>query len=165
MGSWLGPLTRAQPEAVMLRVTGYSQTGPRAHEPGFARIAHAFSGLTISQVNLTASTDAGFNNTCRLPLWHLRRARHYDGTAQCRTDGCWPIHRWALYEPIFRFWTRWHQHMRLTACAKARWERTPSMCPLALPNSRWQMDCHCLHQRQNVRATGKCHGSAGTCRG
>lgn len=31
---------------ILLRVTGYGQTGPYAHRPGFARIAQAFGGLT-----------------------------------------------------------------------------------------------------------------------
>jgi crotonobetainyl-CoA:carnitine CoA-transferase CaiB-like acyl-CoA transferase len=31
---------------VMLRVSAYGQTGPMRHEPGFARIAHGFGGLT-----------------------------------------------------------------------------------------------------------------------
>jgi crotonobetainyl-CoA:carnitine CoA-transferase CaiB-like acyl-CoA transferase len=39
-------LKAVNPRLVMLRVTGYGQTGPKAREPGFARIAHAFSGLT-----------------------------------------------------------------------------------------------------------------------
>jgi crotonobetainyl-CoA:carnitine CoA-transferase CaiB-like acyl-CoA transferase len=39
-------LKAVNPKLVMLRVTGYGQTGPKARDPGFARIAHAFSGLT-----------------------------------------------------------------------------------------------------------------------
>jgi len=39
-------LKAVNPCIVMLRVTGYGQTGPKAREPGFARIAHAFSGLS-----------------------------------------------------------------------------------------------------------------------
>ena len=39
-------LSKINPGLVMLRVTGYGQTGPKAREPGFARIAHAFSGLS-----------------------------------------------------------------------------------------------------------------------
>lgn len=39
-------LKAVNPRIVMLRVTGYGQTGPKAREPGFARIAHAFSGLS-----------------------------------------------------------------------------------------------------------------------
>jgi crotonobetainyl-CoA:carnitine CoA-transferase CaiB-like acyl-CoA transferase len=39
-------LRAVNPALIMLRVTGYGQTGPKAREPGFARIAHAFSGLS-----------------------------------------------------------------------------------------------------------------------
>ncbi|SHH05622.1 CaiB/BaiF CoA transferase family protein [Pollutimonas bauzanensis] len=38
-------LSRANPGLVMLRVSGYGQTGPLRSLPGFARIAHAFGGL------------------------------------------------------------------------------------------------------------------------
>lgn len=38
-------LARINPKLVMLRVSAYGQTGPMRHKPGFARIAHAFSGL------------------------------------------------------------------------------------------------------------------------
>jgi len=33
------------PRLVMLRISGFGQTGPRAREPGFAAVAEAFSGL------------------------------------------------------------------------------------------------------------------------
>ncbi|MDP1839547.1 MAG: CoA transferase [Reyranella sp.] len=38
-------LKRVNPKIIMLRITGYGQTGPYNTRPGFARIAHAFSGL------------------------------------------------------------------------------------------------------------------------
>lgn len=38
-------LEKANPSIVMLRVSGYGQTGPMRGKPGFARIAHAFGGL------------------------------------------------------------------------------------------------------------------------
>jgi crotonobetainyl-CoA:carnitine CoA-transferase CaiB-like acyl-CoA transferase len=38
-------LSEINPRLVMLRISAYGQTGPRRGEPGFARIAHAFSGL------------------------------------------------------------------------------------------------------------------------
>lgn len=38
-------LLEANPRIVMLRVSGYGQTGPMRSKPGFARIAHAFGGL------------------------------------------------------------------------------------------------------------------------
>lgn len=39
-------LHRANPSLVILRVSGYGQTGPMASQPGFARIAEAYSGFT-----------------------------------------------------------------------------------------------------------------------
>jgi crotonobetainyl-CoA:carnitine CoA-transferase CaiB-like acyl-CoA transferase len=39
-------LAEINPRLVMLRVSGYGQTGPYKGRPGFARIAHAFGGLT-----------------------------------------------------------------------------------------------------------------------
>ncbi|MCZ4353878.1 CoA transferase [Roseovarius aestuarii] len=41
------------PRLVMLRVSGYGQTGPNTSRPGFARIAHAFGGLS----HLTGQVD------------------------------------------------------------------------------------------------------------
>jgi crotonobetainyl-CoA:carnitine CoA-transferase CaiB-like acyl-CoA transferase len=34
------------PKLVMLRISAYGQNGPKSSEPGFARIAHAFAGLS-----------------------------------------------------------------------------------------------------------------------
>ncbi len=39
-------LQAINPGLVMLRVSAYGQTGPYKHRPGYARIAHAFSGLS-----------------------------------------------------------------------------------------------------------------------
>lgn len=39
-------LSKINPALVMLRVSGYGQTGPYKDRPGYARIAHAFSGLS-----------------------------------------------------------------------------------------------------------------------
>ncbi|TDR93229.1 CaiB/BaiF CoA transferase family protein [Enterovirga rhinocerotis] len=39
-------LRAINPRLVMLRISAYGQTGPMKDEPGFARIAHAFSGLS-----------------------------------------------------------------------------------------------------------------------
>ncbi len=38
-------LNAVNPRVVMVRISGYGQTGPYRLRPGFARIAHAFSGL------------------------------------------------------------------------------------------------------------------------
>ncbi|MGI4798543.1 MAG: CaiB/BaiF CoA transferase family protein [Janthinobacterium lividum] len=39
-------LSAINPRLVMLRISAYGQTGPMREKPGFARIAHAFSGLS-----------------------------------------------------------------------------------------------------------------------
>lgn len=39
-------LAEINPRLIMLRVSAYGQTGPKSAEPGFARIAHAFGGLS-----------------------------------------------------------------------------------------------------------------------
>jgi crotonobetainyl-CoA:carnitine CoA-transferase CaiB-like acyl-CoA transferase len=39
-------LSKVNPRLVMLRISGYGQTGPKREDPGFARIAHAFCGLS-----------------------------------------------------------------------------------------------------------------------
>jgi crotonobetainyl-CoA:carnitine CoA-transferase CaiB-like acyl-CoA transferase len=39
-------LRSINPGLVMLRISAYGQTGPMRNKPGFARIAHAFGGLT-----------------------------------------------------------------------------------------------------------------------
>jgi len=39
-------LREINPKLVMLRISAYGQTGPKRSEPGFARIAHAFAGLS-----------------------------------------------------------------------------------------------------------------------
>jgi crotonobetainyl-CoA:carnitine CoA-transferase CaiB-like acyl-CoA transferase len=40
-------LHKINPRLVMLRISAYGQTGPKRGEPGFARIAHAFAGLSF----------------------------------------------------------------------------------------------------------------------
>lgn len=40
-------LKKINPRLIMLRVSAYGQTGPKKNDPGFARIAHAFGGLSF----------------------------------------------------------------------------------------------------------------------
>ena len=42
----IGTLHRANPRLIVLRLTGFGQTGPYARRPGFARIFEAMSGFT-----------------------------------------------------------------------------------------------------------------------
>ena len=46
-------LKRANPGVILLRVTGYGQSGPASHKPGFGRVLEAVSGL----MNSTGSPD------------------------------------------------------------------------------------------------------------
>lgn len=46
-------LAAINPGLVMVRISGYGQTGPKRNDPGFARIAHAFCGLS----NLVGTPD------------------------------------------------------------------------------------------------------------
>lgn len=51
----LKTLHEANPQLVVLRITGFGQTGPYAKRPGFARIFEAMSGLT----NLIGTPESG----------------------------------------------------------------------------------------------------------
>ena len=97
-------LRAINPGLVMVRITGYGQTGPRREQPGFARIAHAFCGLTY----LTGQPDTpplmpgsttladyltGIYGAYGVLL--ALRARDQTGEGQCIDIG--------LYEPMFRF--------------------------------------------------------------
>jgi crotonobetainyl-CoA:carnitine CoA-transferase CaiB-like acyl-CoA transferase len=45
-GLGFAELSHIKPSLIMLRVSAYGQTGPYKDKPGYARIAHAFSGLS-----------------------------------------------------------------------------------------------------------------------
>jgi len=91
------------PRAILVRVSAYGQTGPNRDLPGFARIAHAFSGLaylagepdgppvTPGSTSL-ADYMTGLYGVIGVLL--ALRARETTGTGQCVDL--------ALYEPIFR---------------------------------------------------------------
>ena len=89
---------------VMLRVSAYGQTGPKRNEPGFARIAHAFSGLTylvgtpetpplVPGSNTLADFLTGTYGAFGVLL--ALRSRDKTGKGQYVDIG--------LYEPMFRF--------------------------------------------------------------
>ncbi len=54
-GFSLNTLLTANPNLIILRLTGFGQTGPYAERPGFARIFEAMSGLT----NLIGTPESG----------------------------------------------------------------------------------------------------------
>ena len=91
------------PGVVLLRVSAYGQTGPMSGQPGFARIAHAFSGLAYlaGEVNgppvtpgSTSLADyiAGLYGAIGVLL--ALRARETTGEGQCIDL--------SLFEPTFR---------------------------------------------------------------
>ena len=64
-------LREINPKLVMLRISAYGQTGPLRDKPGFARIAHGFSGLSyLAGEPGRAAGDTGFDLARRL---HVRR--------------------------------------------------------------------------------------------
>lgn len=92
------------PRLIMLRVTGYGQTGPKARDPGFARIAHAFSGLTHLageadgpplMPGSTTLADYLSGTYGIMGVLMALRSRDQTGVGQYIDI--------ALYEPVFRF--------------------------------------------------------------
>ena len=97
-------LRAVNPRLVMLRITGYGQTGPKAEEPGFARIAHAFSGLAYLagtpesgplMPGSTSLADYASGTYGAVGVLMALRERDQSGRGQYIDIG--------LYEPIFRY--------------------------------------------------------------
>jgi crotonobetainyl-CoA:carnitine CoA-transferase CaiB-like acyl-CoA transferase len=96
-------LAEINPGLVMLRVSGYGQDGPYRDRPGFARIAHAFGGLTHlagmpgGPPVTPGSTSLGDYMTGMygaIGVLMALRARDRTGRGQ--------VVDLALYEPVFR---------------------------------------------------------------
>ena len=97
-------LHEINPRLVMLRVTGYGQTGPKARDPGFARIAHGFSGLSHLAGEADgpplmpgSTTLADYLSGTYGALGVMMALRSLDDT------GIGQYIDIALYEPVFRF--------------------------------------------------------------
>jgi crotonobetainyl-CoA:carnitine CoA-transferase CaiB-like acyl-CoA transferase len=96
-------LSAINPGLVLLRVSGYGQTGPYKDRPGFARIAHAYGGLTYlsgmpGEVPVTpGSTSLGDYMTGMNGCIGIMMAlRHRDVTGRGQVIDC------SLYESVFR---------------------------------------------------------------
>ncbi len=96
-------LSAANRGLVMLRVSGYGQSGPYRDRPGFARIAHAYGGLTYlsgmpGETPVTpGSTSLGDYMTGMYGcIGVLLALRHRDRTGEGQVIDC------ALYESVFR---------------------------------------------------------------
>ena len=96
-------LSAINPGLVLLRVSGYGQTGPYRDRPGFARIAHAYGGLTYlsgmpGEIPVTpGSTSLGDYMTGMSGCIGIMMAlRHREATGRGQVIDC------SLYESVFR---------------------------------------------------------------
>ncbi len=96
-------LKEVNPRLVMVRISGYGQTGPYRDRPGFGRIANAFGGLSFlagypdrPPVTPGSATIPDYMAGCygALGVMLALRARERTGRGQMIDIG--------LYEPIFR---------------------------------------------------------------
>lgn len=96
-------LRQVNPGLVMLRISAYGQTGPYREKPGYARIAHAFSGLAYlarepgrTPVIPGSTSLADYTSGLYGALGVMMALRVKDRT------GAGQVVDLALYEPIFR---------------------------------------------------------------
>ena len=96
-------LSKVNPLLILLRISGYGQTGPYKDRPGFARIAHAFGGLTYlsgmpGEIPVTpGSTSLGDYMTGMNGCIGIMMAlRHREQTGKGQVIDC------ALFESVFR---------------------------------------------------------------
>lgn len=97
-------LREVNPRLVMVRITGFGQTGPKARDPGFARIAHAFAGLSYLAGEpggpplMPGSTTLGdYLAGTYGALGALMALRTVERTGEGQYVDV------ALYEPVFRY--------------------------------------------------------------
>jgi len=96
-------LSAENPGLIMLRISGYGQDGPYRNRPGFARIAHAFAGLTHlagmpggPPVTPGSTSLADYTTGLYGTVGVLLALRHRDKTGQGQVIDV------SLYEAIFR---------------------------------------------------------------
>jgi succinyl-CoA:(S)-malate CoA-transferase subunit B len=96
-------LKKINPGLVMLRVTGYGQTGPYADRPGFARVAHAVGGIAYlagmpkgTPVTPGSTTLGDYMTGLYGCLGVLMALRHKEETGEGQYIDA------ALYESVFR---------------------------------------------------------------
>jgi succinyl-CoA:(S)-malate CoA-transferase subunit B len=96
-------LRAVNPRLVMLRVTGYGQTGPYKDRPGFARVAHAVGGIAYlagmpkgTPVTPGSTTLGDYMTGLYGAIGVLLALRHRDRTGEGQYVDA------ALYESVFR---------------------------------------------------------------
>ena len=147
-------LKKLNPGAILVRISAYGQDGPMRTQPGFARIAHAFSGLTYLAglpggvpvvPGSTSLADYMSGMYGAIGALVALQARQTTGEGQCIDL--------ALYEfgvPRARRDRAGVPEIRLCARAHGRGHRE---CLPAQPlrDQRRQVDRDRLHQRCDVR--------------
>ena len=100
-------LSQVNPRLVMLRVSGYGQTGPYSHKPGFGRIGNAFGGISFlagdpngPPVTPGSATLADYMAGLYGALGVLMALRSWDAAGHGTGKG--QQIDIGLYEPIFR---------------------------------------------------------------
>ena len=163
MGPGLGHLKEINPRLIMVRISGYGQTGPYRDRPGFGRIANAFGGLSFlagypdrPPVTPGSATIPDYMAGLYGALGALLalRARERTGRGQMIDIG--------LYEPIFRILDELAPAYALQGPGApahgARHRQRGAAQPL--PDQGRALDRDRLHQRQDLRAAGRGDGPA-----
>ena len=156
-------LNKQNHKLVMVRISGFGQTGPYSPRPGFGRIGNAFGGLSYlagypdrPPVTPGSATIpdymAGLYGA--LGVMFALRARDMTGRGQFIDIG--------LYEPIFRILDELAavlppQRLRARAHGARHRQRRAAQ---PLPDQGRQVDRHRLHLRQDLRAPGRAAGRA-----
>ena len=156
-------LHELNPRLLMLRVTGYGQTGPYKDRPGFARVAHGVGGLAYLSgmpkgVPVTpGSTTLGDYLTGlygAIGLLMALRYREETGKGQY-VDA-------SLYESVFRCTDELAPAYGMYGVVRERHgpNNNEFACPNGhFPHPRRQMGGDQLRDRQVVQAPGRRHGA------
>ncbi len=128
-------LANLNPGVIMVRVSGYGQTGPARGKPGFGRIAHAFGGLTYLSgdpdrppVNPGSATIADYLAGLFAAFGVLVAREHRFQTGEGQIVDV------ALYEAVFRVLDS--LAITYSATGEVR-ERSGSVTPLAAPHNHY----------------------------
>lgn len=96
-------LQAVRPDIILVRVSGYGQTGPNARKPGFARVGQAFGGLTFlagepggTPLTPGSTTIADYVTPLFAALGAMIALRHRDRTGEGQIVDA------SLFESTFR---------------------------------------------------------------
>ena len=152
-------LREINPGLIMLRVTGYGQTGPYKDRPGFARIAHAVGGLAYlagmpkgTPVTPGSTTLGDYMSGLYGCIGVLMALRYKQKT------GCGQYIDAALYESVFRCTDELAPAYAMYGMVRERHGPNHNeirLPPRPLPDQRRQMGGDRLHHRQVVCAAGR----------